>query len=105
MNLEIFSCTLRCEILLKSTGLDIRKTNHGACLGFFMCNAAKLNGPFLSNLDQTYMCVSGFSSEKTKYGRSALSFILQILLYRYCIFHFTAPIFHQIWQYFPQNSQ
>ena len=38
-----------------------------------------------------YMCVSGFSSEKTRYGRFAWHFILSKYLYRICIFQYIFP--------------
>ena len=37
--------------------------------------------------EAAHMCVSGFNSEKARYGRSALSFY-QNILYRNCIFFF-----------------
>ena len=60
------------------------------------------------------MCVSGFSSEKNRYGRSALSFyfielffllLLLFFFYGYCIFITFSPIFQHICQYFAHNSQ
>ena len=42
-----------------------------------------------------YMCVSGFSSEKTRYARRYVSFY-QNILYRKCIFHFIFRHFFSI---------
>ena len=50
--------------------------------------------------------VPGFSSEKTRYGRSALSFYFIEIFYIEIVFFTTfLPIFQHIRQYFAYNSQ
>ena len=60
---------------------------------------------FLSQslLGQTniYMCVSNFSSEKARYGRSALSYIY----IQNAFFTVFSTNSKHIWQYFAHNSQ
>ena len=52
-----------------------------------------------------YRCVSGFSSEKTRYGGSALTFyFIKIFYIEIAVFCTFSPIFQHIRQYFAHNS-
>ena len=53
---------------------------------------------------KTNICVSGFSSEKTRYWSVGITFyFVKILYIEIAFFHIFFPIFQQIWQHFAHN--
>ena len=66
----------------------------------------KIISHFFSIRPKKYMCVSGFSSEETRYGRLALPYYFVKIFYIEIAFFTTfSPIFPHICQYFACNLQ
>ena len=65
------------------------------CLSFYFGRNLVINSYYTKA--KKHMCVSGFSSGKTRYGRSALSlYFVKIFYIKIAFFNTFSPIFQQI---------